>query len=289
MILGKSSLHVKQGVGAYISIDQLGGYYNDLRKKVSLTKVHNIDDIPLTVIETGKSVYFPTAIFQYGLGLYDLYLDKQNAEYFNAFLKISDWALNNQNENGSWNNFYFSMPDNPYSCMSQGEGASLLLRAYHQTKNSNYLFAAKNAIDFMLIDKKYGGVSDHSNGQLILLEYTNKDVVLNGWIFGIFGLIDIIKVTDDKLYKEAMKNSIETLSLKIKEFDNGYWSIYDLSNKIIASRFYHSLHIAQLQALFLITKNPIFSYYEDLFKKYDRNLFYRIRSFITKVIQKILE
>ena len=50
--------------------------------------------------------------------------------------------------------------------MSQGEGASLLLRAYAETKDIRYFNAAKKAIDFMLIDVSCGGVSERRENEL---------------------------------------------------------------------------------------------------------------------------
>ena len=289
MFLKKSDLHVNQGIGQFMSVDDVGGYYNDFRGKVNFSKKTDYNELPLTMLENGKSVLFPTAIFQFGLGLYDLYLETHDLKYKNSFIKFSDWAVSSQEINGAWNNFYFSMPQHPYSCMSQGEGASLLARTYILTKESKYLRSALLAIDFMLIDKKNGGVSDYENDQLVLLEYTNKSVVLNGWIFGIFGLVDIMKISDNQKYRDAFMNTIDTLKIKLKDFDNGFWSTYDLSRKTISSRFYHQLHISQIDALYQLTNDRVFKNYFLLFKKYDRNYINRTKAFFVKAKQKIYE
>jgi heparosan-N-sulfate-glucuronate 5-epimerase len=31
-------------------------------------------EVPMTIVDTGEQIYFPIAVFQYGLGAYDLYL-----------------------------------------------------------------------------------------------------------------------------------------------------------------------------------------------------------------------
>ncbi|UVV60083.1 D-glucuronyl C5-epimerase family protein [Bacteroides thetaiotaomicron] len=46
--------------------------------------------------------------------------------------------------------------------MAQGEGASLLIRAYVQFKEEKYLSAAKKAIDFMLLSNTEGGCTEYS-------------------------------------------------------------------------------------------------------------------------------
>lgn len=74
MLMGKSILHVNQGVGKCYSIEGIQGYYNDLTEKVLRDNKINEIDLPTTKIESREVIYFPIAIFQYGLGAYDLYL-----------------------------------------------------------------------------------------------------------------------------------------------------------------------------------------------------------------------
>ena len=72
MLTGRSIYHVKQGVGKAFSPDYLSGYFNDLTGKV--TKQEQFVDrlvIPEIEDQKGKRV-FPIAVFQYGLGCYDL-------------------------------------------------------------------------------------------------------------------------------------------------------------------------------------------------------------------------
>lgn len=284
MLIGTSIYHVEQGVGKAIN---KGGYYNDLTQKV-LMGDGNLDEngIPFLEHSDGSHISMPTMIFQYGLGAYDLYLLENKKIYFNRAEKCANWAMENQDVNGRWNNFYYIYPDNPYSAMSQGEGASLLLRVYKETKNEKYLLAAKRAIDFMLTDVSLGGVSKVTSSDIYLLEYTHLPIVLNGWIFAAWGLYDI-SIYFPK-YKDAFYKTIDTLIKELHKYDNGFWSMYDQAG-MITSPFYHKLHIAQLDVMYQITKKNEFKEYRDKFVCYNNNFFCRKRAFAVKALQKIRE
>lgn len=287
MILGISKLHVNQNIGKFIVPEKISGYYNDLREKVLCEKNLLTNQVPITTIEDGSRVYFPTAIFQYGLGAYDMYLETHDDNYKNRFYTAVKWAIENQKLDGSWENFYFSQPDHPFSCMSQGEGASLLIRAFVEYSNDKYLLAANKAIDFMLSSTKK--TISFDNLDLIFLEYTNKSPVLNGWIFAIFGLYDFMLISKEDKYINIFEESVQSLKKYLNDFDMRYWSSYNMNNSIISSRFYHKLHIALLDAMYIITKDDLFKEYYLKFRKYDNKISYRIRAFTVKVIQKIKE
>ena len=284
MLMGNSIYHVTQDIGKIVD---KGGYYNDLTQKVLLGE-KNLDRQGIPFLEhcDGKHIKMPTMIFQYGLGAFDLYLLEEKKEYLDKVVICANWAVDNQEEKGSWNNFFYIYPDNPYSAMSQGEGASLLLRAYAETKDIRYFNAAKKAIDFMLIDVSCGGVSERRENELYLLEYTHLPLVLNGWIFALWGIYDLSLVLPE--YKKEFDKTVNTLARKLLLFDNGYWSLYDVSG-MMTSPFYHKLHIAQLKAMYQITNIDIFKEMSLKFEKYESKKINRIRAFCVKGIQKILE
>ncbi len=288
MLTGQSIMHVEQSIGRKFSVKDVEGYYNDLTKKVTEDKsILYSDELPKNVIENGKEVLFPTQIFQYGLGAYDLYLLYQEDIYLKKFKKCLEWAYDNQNKDGSWNNFYFIYPDAPYSAMSQGEGVSLLIRGFKLYKEEKYLKKAKQAIDFMLKPISEGGTLESRNKK-IFLEYTNQPAVLNGWIFALFGLYDFTLISKEEKYKIFFKEAINTLRISLPRFDNGYWSMYNLEN-MLASPFYHKLHIAQLNALYEITEEKAFKEYAIRWEGYLNKRYNRNKAFFVKALQKILE
>lgn len=286
MINGKSVLHIEQKKGLYYKKNEIHGYYSDLRHKVIQSNLLSPEGVPLCITNTNKEVYFSIAIFQYGLGAYDLYLETLNRDYLIKFKKCLDWALENQESSGAWNSFYFYENEEKYSSMAQGEGASLLIRGFIEFNDNRYLDAAQKAIDFMLIDKENGGVARYVNDDIFFEEYTNNLTVLNGWIFSLWGLYDYSIISGDKKYKEICNSSVTSLAKNLKKYDRGFWSNYDLNGNI-TSPFYHSLHLSQLEVMKELFEENEFEEYLLKWTKYKENSIYRILSFIVKAYQKL--
>lgn len=152
MLTGKTAVAVKQDVGKKYSKNRIEGYYNDLTGKVCDNTELDKDGIPVTSIAGGEKVHFPIAVFQYGLGCYDLFLLTKEDDYLKKFYKIVSWTVDNINQNGSWDCFS-SIKSDRYnvSSMCQGEGASLLFRAYADSHDSTYKELGEKAVDFMLL------------------------------------------------------------------------------------------------------------------------------------------
>lgn len=289
MLSGKSVWHVNQDIGKHFSKDDILGYYNNMKEKVTMMpELLDNDNLPSLELENGQSVYFPVAIFQYGLGAYDLYIETKDNKYKRKFLQCANWALDNQDNYGRWNNFFYIFPDTPYSAMAQGEAVSLLIRAYKESGVDKYFIAAQKGIKFMISPMEEGGVSEYMGNNIIFREYTNQQTVLNGWIFAWFGLYDYVLCTSDKEYKKILENSLNAIINYLPRFRCSYWSIYSLDGKI-ASPFYHNLHIALMQALYQLTDEKIFESYAEKWRMQQNNPFYKGLAFTKKAIQKILE
>lgn len=290
MLTGKSVLHVKQSLGKVISVSEIKGYYNDMTEKVlRQPELIGNESLPKVTSEKGEVIIFPVAIFQYGLGAYDLYLMTGDEKYKYKFAQCVDWAYSNQEPNGAWNNFFFYYPDHPYGSMAQAEGASLLIRANKCFSDDKYMLAAKKAIDFMLLPIEDGGTTEYCGEDVIFHEYTHRETVLNGWVFSLFGLFDyVISNKDSDYYRKVLNDSLNSLVKYIPEFNLSYWSGYDLCGRI-ASPFYHHLHIAQFRALYELTNNTEFLNVSTLWEKQEKNFFCKLRAFLIKTIQKITE
>lgn len=290
MLHGKSAFHVKQGKGELFSTTELKGYYNNLTNKVSADILLDKNGIPKNITIAGVEAYFPITIFQYGLGLYDLYLKSNDSSYLSRFLKIADWGLTNINADGMWNcmDKVHDKAHQPQSSMCQGEGASVLLRAYEQTKDKKYYDAAKKAIDFMLKNATNGGTTYYDGDSVILQEYVSEFnlSVLNGWIFSIFGLYDFTLVNHDNYYKTILNKTINTLCKNLKKYDRRFWSNYDAVGTI-ASPAYHELHIAQLEVLYGLFRRSEFKTYATKWGTYQKNSLYRKLAICIKLKQKI--
>ena len=288
MLTGTSSEHVNQGIGKCFSVDSISGYYNDMTEKITMTKTLDQNGLPVLPVDDGSSIYFPIAIFQYGLGAYDCFLLEHKAEMRDRMLQCADWAVEHQQSDGGWNNFFYEKPDHPYSSMAQGEGVSLVLRAWTETQSEKYAAAAHKAVQFMLRPIEDGGTTEYLGDEVFLHEFTDKPVVLNGWIFSIFGLYDYCLAFPQTEIRGKMDATIATMASHLQDYDTGYWSKYNCE-KMITSPFYHNLHIAQMQAMYALTGNSVFQDTQKRWEMYQHSPIRRARSFLVKAYQKIVE
>ena len=290
MFTGKSVWHVNQDLGKCFSRVEIRGYYNNMTEKVTkMPELLETEELPKLNLAGGQFTYFPVAIFQYGLGAYDLYLQTSDKRYKHKFLQCVSWALGHQDEQGRWNNFSHYCPETPYGAMAQGEGASLLIRAYIHSGDNMYLLFARRALDFMVQSVTDGGTSTYLGEDVIFNEYTHLPIVMNGWIFAWFGLYDYVLATNDTgKYKSILDRSSNTLIKYLPRFTTWYWSKYDLSNKL-ASPFYHNLHIAQMQAMYQLTGRSEYNEFAIRWERYQKNFVYKSLAFVIKATQKIFE
>lgn len=284
--------HLPQPKGAFIGKNEIKGYYNDLRLKAHWPGERDAQGIPISQTSEGKSLYFPTTIIQYGLGHYDLWLETHAEKHHEEFLKVAEWLLIHQDEIGGWDVFsqLRSEATNKYSAMVQGQAISLLLRAFLDAKEEKYLEAAKKAISLMLTPISEGGtiICEGTSNELFLEEVPTKErsLVLNGWVFAIFGLWDCTLVINDPGAKQALTATLNTFEKHIDRYDRGYWSNYDWRGAI-ASPFYHRLNIALLQALYELTERSIFGEVAERWARYERSFYNRAKAVSRKIWEKM--
>ena len=286
MLAGKSISHVNQGVGTCYSKVGVEGYYNDLTEKV--TKDHPDTLVPQYHVDTGEKIYFSIGIFQYGLAAYDLFLTTHDEVYKNKLIACADWAIENQQADGGWDTFTFENPEHPYSSMAQGEGISMLIRAYIATGNEQYLCAARKAKDFMLKPISEGGTAEYLGEDVCLYECTHDPLILNGWIFSLWGLYDYSKYIEDSEVQNVLHATLTSLKKKLPAFDIKYWSKYE-DGKRICSPFYHKLHIAQLSVMYDLFGDEIYKEYATKWDAYQKSFWKPKRAFVQKAWQKIFE
>lgn len=290
MLTGRSILHVRQNIGKIYSKGCIEGYYNDLTEKVTRQpQLLLSDELPKLEISKNKFIDFSVAIFQYGLGAYDLYLLTKQQLYLKKFWQTVDWTIKSQECNGAWNTFGYIYPKSPYGAMAQGEAVSLLVRAYKETNKPMYLNAAKAAIDYMILPIENGGCTEYKNNDVIFYEVPGHSAVLNGWIFAWWGLYDFVKLINDTTkYKKLLEQSLNSLIKYLPKFEHKIWSKYNLANNI-TSPFYHNLHIAQMKAMYDLTNNQTFKQYMNLWERQQNNKLFYITAFVIKAYQKIFK
>lgn len=82
-----------------------------------------------------------------------------------------------------------------------------------------------------------------------------------------------------------------TVADNLERYDTGYWSLYELSPTrlpMLASPFYHQLHIVQLQVMHTLTGESRFLDYARRWEGYERHPFKRRRALLQKILFKLL-
>lgn len=296
--------HERPTVNEEAALDYLGQYYMTFLDKTKYPGPFDENGIPLLDYHgrVGKQ-YNPIAIAQYGLGYYNLYKKNGDKENFEIAERQADWLVNNLETNQQgvkvWmHHFDWEYRDKLkapwYSALAQGNGISLLLRIYLETKNESYLEAARKAFKSFYITLDMGGALYIDKNNDYWLEETIVDPpthILNGFLWTLFGVWDYWLLTQDRRVKDLFDKCIKTLKNNLKNFDTDFWSLYEQSGtkmKMLASPFYHNLHIIQLKILYKITKGQIFKEYAERWEKYKNNWLYRNLALIYKIIFKIL-
>lgn len=212
-----------------------------------------------------------------------------------------------------------------YSAHSQGTGISLLGRMYKETGEEKYLKTAGNAFVSLAKNIEDGGVEYVDNeGNTWLEEYLIESPthILNGFLWALWGVWDFLLIVryarEQKIlsnfsravYSERSQTKsreveglpheeevlnlwnacIKTLEKNLHRYDVGFWSLYDLSKqkmKMIASPFYHKLHIVQLKVTHILSGEEAFKKYADKFAGYESKRSLRILAFVYKAIFKL--
>jgi len=291
IILGKSYYHQEQGVGKAFKPFELAGYFNDLTHRTVWQGETDSEGIPLNVLLDGQRVYFETTVIVKALGHFDKWLLFGRKDDYAEFVKLANWLVNRQDENGGWNVGQF-LPRAvvPYSALVQGEAISFLTRVYKVTRQARFKEAAQRAFPILVRPVEKGGVAYFTDDGLFLEEIPTipRNTILNGWVFALMGIYDYWLAFDDIKAKELFSLSLDTLKRHLSDYDAGYWSYYDIMGHI-ASTFYHSLHIALMEALCLISPFTEFKYYKRKWEACLKRKFNRLRATIVKGYQKIIE
>lgn len=262
---------------------------------------HGIPLIPhyLKGDKQGKH-YYPISIGQFALAEYHEYLNTNSDESLKSFIRMSDWLVENQNDDGFWysntdmSKFKLSSPW--VSAMAQGRSISVLVRAYAETLNSKYLDACKKALNTFDPDFKTSKiVTILDNGDYFYQEYPGdvNSFVLNGAVFALWGVFDFYNFTGDEKAFALFNKGVDGVISKLNGYDLGYWSCYDLyhvSNKspIIntCTAHYHNIHIKQMEVMYQISGRNEFKSIHDHWKLKE-NKINLLRAYLSKFITVI--
>ena len=294
--------HGMPTVNRCATFDKLGQYYMPFRYKAEYKGLFDSNGIPLLDYRGNIGAqYNPIAISQYGLAHYNIF--KATGKKKNKEIAVcqADWLTSNLtlNSKGIWvwmHNFdwrYVQTLKAPwYSGLAQGQGISLLTRIYKQTGNSKYLKTAEKAFISLKTEVKDGGVIfTDENGNPWIEEYivSPPSHILNGFMWALFGVYDYYLLTGDEKVKKSFDSFVNTLKLNLSKFDTGYWSLYDLtsSGQNLASFFYHILHLAQLEILYIISEERVFEEWKKMWNHYLMSPTKKGRALLQKTLFKV--
>lgn len=283
---------------------RLGPYYMTFEEKANYEGPFDEQGIPMLDYRgsLGRQ-YNPIAIAQYALGNYNAWEESRGEEQKTRFLRASDWLVSHLEENphGSpvWNHHfdweYRTRLRAPwYSGLAQGQGISALLRAHLVTENDTYLEAAHRAFRPLSEPTAEGGVLFiDERGHTWIEEYIVHPPthILNGFIWASWGVYDYWLATGSLAAEQLFQESIKTLKENLHTYDTGFWSLYEHSGtrtKMIASPFYHRLHVVQLEILARLTGEQLFRQTSKKWAQYGRSRVNRNRAIAQKLAFKLL-
>jgi hypothetical protein len=283
-----------------ISMDvNLGGYYQDLKEAIyhfdnnSLGRFDE-EGIPY-LVETDRDVYSTVYVIQYALIQHEYIVIGDDVENrTNIFKKCIDW-LDRQSEDfkGSivWRseeNRQYNLEKGWISGMYQGQAISLYLRAFQLFNQPEYLEKSKKIFKYFELDYSEGGVKRiDSNGYLWIEEYPTDppSFVLNGFVYTIFGILDLYRVTKSDESKALYDECIKTLENNIHKYHRWYWSVYDQKKEQLVSYYYQkNVHIPLAEILFKLTNNTKFEVYH---KKWQRQLSSSFNRFVVEIMYRV--
>jgi heparosan-N-sulfate-glucuronate 5-epimerase len=287
-------------------VDVLGEYYMPFLVKADYCVHMDENGIPLLNYRgrTGLQ-YNPIAIAQYGLGNYNAWARGGDTHRLDKFLLVADWLVTNlgTNEHGLrvWEHLfdweYRTVLRAPwYSGLAQGQGLSVLLRAHKTTRNPQYLYAAQSVFQTFTVPVEHGGVLYVDDAgckwfEEYIVHPDQPTHILNGFMWASWGVWDYWLSTQDPSAFRLFRDAVETMKHSLESYDCGFWSLYEHSGTrlpMVASNFYHRLHIAQLRVMFKLTSEPMFQEYADRWERYTTSSWNRGRALAQKALFKVV-
>lgn len=303
---GKSHLtfwHERPTENSNASVDQLGEYYMLFAEKADYRGSFDASGIPQLDYHGHIGLqYNPIAIAQFGLGNYNLWRRTGDAERRNKFFVIADWLASHLEPNAHglpvWNHhFDWEYRDTLkapwYSGLAQGQGISVLVRAHKESGEWRYLDAAQQAFASFQRAIDEGGVAfTDESGDLWFEEYivSPPTHILNGFIWSLWGVYDYFLATQDLTAEKLFCHGVRTLLHNLDRYDLGFWSLYEQSGTrlpMIASQFYHRLHIVQLRVMHRLTGEEAFARVAGRWEDYAKSRAKRTRALCYKSAFKL--
>ena len=189
--------------------------------------------IPLHVYGGGIGVqYLPSRVAGFALAHWNRWRVAGDASNRSSFLMAADW-FRDAPDNRYLYDFAVAGITPPWiSCIAQGEGGSILARAFVETGDPAYREAAARSMEPLKHMVGDGGVQDRlPDGSPFLEEYPGSIYrhVLNGCLYGVIGMHDVLRVLDrpDEQLASLLQQVTEAVVANIEAWSVGGWTSYD--------------------------------------------------------------
>uniref|UniRef100_H2XK55 heparosan-N-sulfate-glucuronate 5-epimerase n=1 Tax=Ciona intestinalis TaxID=7719 RepID=H2XK55_CIOIN len=260
----------------------------DLKKGIGLTTKKQAKKVRIAIQKVSRLIVR-------GRGYIDN-VTLSTSEHLTQFFDASQWMyLNQDKKTGGWKNDverrlegYPPIPAGWISAMGQGQGMSVLSRAYHVFHDPKYIVALSHALQPFTKSSEQGGVrATFLKTYTWYEEYPTKpsSFVLNGFMYSLIGLYDFKSLlehefgfgsTTYKLVKQLYHDGMTSLKAMLPLYDGGSRTFYDLRHFIlgmppnVARWDYHTTHLSQLVLLYSVSNEPVLKKYFDNWSGYLR-------------------
>jgi heparosan-N-sulfate-glucuronate 5-epimerase len=237
-----------QPPGEFIGVDHPRGYFIDFRAKTRAAGA----EAPASLL--------PADLAQLALGWWDCGLAGDASAP--ARFEVAAALLEKQGQERDGELLWpYAVPVPKYdleppwcSALAQGQAASVFVRAHLRSGEERFAVAARKAIAPLLPASTSGLLAVTPDG--VVPEEAPSDppsLILNGWIYALWGLLDVAVGLGDRDCRGVFEDSALCLQRSIGRYDVGWWSRYSLYPHPLpdlAKPFYHRLHIDQLEVLY---------------------------------------
>lgn len=296
--------HERPAVNPRARHDRLGPYYMTFADKAAYPGPFDGDGVPQLDYHGRIGVqYNPIAVAQYGLAHFNRFADTGDGTALDKGLTQARWLARSLEPNlhgvPVWmHHFDFDYRETLrapwYSGLAQGQGLSLLARAWAQTGDALYEKALREAFLSLTLETGKGGVLHKDpDGSIWIEEYLLDPPthILNGFLWALWGVRDVVLANGDPQASALFEECVATLERHLPRYDTGWWSLYEQSGTVlpmIASHFYHRLHIVQLHITFAMTGREVFRRYAERWEGFASRRLHRGASLAQKVAFKLL-
>jgi heparosan-N-sulfate-glucuronate 5-epimerase len=225
-----------------------GGYFVDYSAKTTLPEP-TADGVPIRLIQwaLGWNECSPS-----GAGRTEvIFLDASS-----RLLAVGDRA-------GDALLFWYEVPVPKYgldgrwlSAHAQGQAASTFTRAYLRTGSDMWAEAAAACV-VPLISPEYGLITPSGDGPVLEEAPSSPpSQILNGWITGLWGLLDVGETLGHSAAAQAFADGVECLRRRTALYDVGWWTRYSLyPHRVLdlAKPVYHRFHATQIEVIARLT------------------------------------